>query len=484
MPTALQPGARIEGRYEVRATLGRGSFGTTYAAQDLRGGGLVAIKELDLGRVDEWKTVELFEREARILANLDHPRIPDYIDLIPIRPDAPGYLVQELAPGRSLAARLEAGERFTEDQVRDIAQQLLEVLRYLGGLLPPVVHRDIKPGNIIIGDDGRCYLVDFGSVRNAVEASRTGGSTVAGTFGYMAPEQLHGDASARSDLFGLGMTLVHLLTGTSPAELGRRRLKVDYRSHVQVSEPLASFIDRLIEPVPEDRFGGAQPALDALAGITRLPAPVAEAMSGDALAQLAGAQVRRAEEQEARARALAQRQAEEVARRAKPRVKLHEDEQGITVVIEPAPLTRRLLRQIPFTLFAVINPGFAVVGGFPFFGRYWPIFADDFWARGVVWVLLLAVLNVVIAKARGRRLHLRVAGRHFAAWYRNPEQRLALGPVEELMIVTDEPGADGYGVVAIRMGDTSKSIGRLSARDLATLQLARERIAAAGEPGS
>lgn len=80
----MEIGSKIGGRYRIAEELGRGSFGTTYAADDLQAGRRVAIKQLDLRRVDDWKTVELFEREARVLASLDHPQIPDYVEFVPV----------------------------------------------------------------------------------------------------------------------------------------------------------------------------------------------------------------------------------------------------------------------------------------------------------------------------------------------------------------------------------------------------------------
>lgn len=255
----------LAGRFEVENVLGKGSFGTTYAAVDTVSGERVAVKELDLGHVSDWKSVELFEREAQTLERLDHPKIPDYIDFIPAQQEQAAYLAQELAPGSPLSQLVAAQGPFDAERARKIAVQLLDTLVYLDSCRPPVIHRDIKPGNILADSDDRIYLVDFGSVVDVARQTASPGSTVAGTFGYMAPEQLHGDATTAADLYGLGMTLVHLITATPPEELPKERLRIQFRDAApQIGDHFARFLEKLTEPAVEDRFQRAPEALDAL----------------------------------------------------------------------------------------------------------------------------------------------------------------------------------------------------------------------------
>ena len=140
----------------------------TYSAISLENDSPIAIKVISLKQLDNWKQIELFQREAEILKQLAHPAIPDYIDYFDLETetDKVFYLVQQLAPGRSLHQLVESGWRTNEKEVKDIAQQVLEILKYLHSLDPPVIHRDVKPGNIIRDDDGKIYLVDFGAVQN------------------------------------------------------------------------------------------------------------------------------------------------------------------------------------------------------------------------------------------------------------------------------------------------------------------------------
>ena len=258
----------IAQRYRILNTLGQGGMGITYEAVDLESGQLVALKALSLRRMKDWKTLELFEREAAILSGLNHPAIPCYLDYFQIDyfDDRCFYIVQQLAKGKSLATLVEKGWRPNESQVKNFAIQILEILVYLQESIPPVIHRDLKPQNIIRSGNGKLFLVDFGAVRDTYHNTITGGSTVVGTFGYMAPEQFRGQAILSTDLYGLGATLLFLLTGKSPADLPQHKLKINFRSRVRVSEDFASWLERMIEPGTEDRLRSAKDALAVLQG--------------------------------------------------------------------------------------------------------------------------------------------------------------------------------------------------------------------------
>jgi serine/threonine protein kinase len=268
----------IAGRYRIERQLGRGGFATTWLAHDLKTGRDVAAKVLDIKALDHWKSVELFEREARVLERLDHPRIPRYLDFVAPAESGPDaarmVLVQERAPGEPLSDRLAAGWRPTEPEVLAIARQVLDILIWLQAQSPPVVHRDIKPANLVMDGEGVVRLVDFGAVRDTVASQSRFGSTIVGSFGYMAPEQFQGDARPESDLYGLGATLVALLTGKEPADLGHERMRLDFHAHVSVAEPVRDWLDRLLDPVADERFASAAvslAALDAPAGSAGAP---------------------------------------------------------------------------------------------------------------------------------------------------------------------------------------------------------------------
>jgi serine/threonine protein kinase len=171
--------------------------------------------------------------------------------------------VQDYIPGFSLQELLEKGQDFSEKKVRKIATEVLEILIYLHELSPPVLHRDIKPSNLIWGEDRQVYLVDFGAVQ--AQAAVTGVTfTVVGTSGYAPLEQFWGRAVPASDLYALGATLIHLLTGMTPADLPQKDSRIQFSDRVSVNPSLVSWIEKMTEIGLEKRFSKARDALAAL----------------------------------------------------------------------------------------------------------------------------------------------------------------------------------------------------------------------------
>jgi eukaryotic-like serine/threonine-protein kinase len=267
----------IHDRYRILELLGEGGSGKTYRAFDEQQEAEVAVKVLSLQGMADWKTLELFEREAKILSQLDHPAIPKYLDFFrnPIAGKETFCLVQEIAPGKPLTAWIEQGYCFSEKELQQIAIQLLEILIYLQDFTPPIIHRDLKPQNILRTESGVIYLVDFGAVRDTYHLTITGGSTIVGTYGYMAPEQFRGQAVLATDLYGLGATLLYLRSGQDPADLPVKKMKIDFRSKVKTSVDFANWLDGLLEPMPEDRYRSAALSLDCLQGnaVAKAPRP-------------------------------------------------------------------------------------------------------------------------------------------------------------------------------------------------------------------
>ncbi len=268
METLYQSGDVINDRYRIIAPLGEGGMGITYAAEDLTdlNKQRVAIKVLSLHQASEWKALELFEREARVLKNLDHPAIPKYLDSFEI--DTPQdrrfCLVQELIEGESLATLVQQGWQPGESQVKDIAVQILDILVYLHSLVPPVIHRDINPRNLIRQPNGKVFLVDFGAVQEIYRNTITQGGTFIGTLGYAAVEQFRCQVKPASDLYSLGATLLFLLIRRSPDTLPHQRMKLAFRDRVQISPEFANWLEQMLEPAIEDRFPSAQAAQLAL----------------------------------------------------------------------------------------------------------------------------------------------------------------------------------------------------------------------------
>ncbi len=261
-----QIGEIIQSRYRIVSVLGQGGVGITYAALDAKTGDRVALKALSFRRMNEWKMLELFEREARVLSQLDHPAIPRYLDYFQIDRDRDRdfYIVQQLVEGKSLAQAIADGWHGSEEDIKQIAEQVLDVLIYLHELIPPVIHRDIKPQNVILQPNRKIALVDFGAVQDTYRSTQVGGSTVVGTYGYMPPEQFRGKAVPATDLYALGATILFLLTGRSPVELPEIKLKLSFRDSVNISSHFADWLDKMIEPAIEDRFSSAKQSLNAL----------------------------------------------------------------------------------------------------------------------------------------------------------------------------------------------------------------------------
>jgi hypothetical protein len=253
-------------RYELQHKLGRTGAGRqTWLASDRHTQQQVILKLLAFSPQMQWDELKLFEREAKVLQSLDHPRIPQYYDYFSIDDQLLWFgLVQEHIPGESLQGLLDRHEVMREDEVRQLAENLLRVLHYLHQFDPPVLHRDIKPSNLILGDDGFVYLVDFGAVQN--QAALTGVTfTVVGTCGYAPLEQFWGRAVPASDLYALGATLIHLLTGLAPVDLPQRNSRIEFATAVpQLSPVFRSWLEKLTETALEKRFSTAQEALQAL----------------------------------------------------------------------------------------------------------------------------------------------------------------------------------------------------------------------------
>ncbi|BAU64613.1 serine/threonine protein kinase [Stanieria sp. NIES-3757] len=259
----------LQEKYQLQKQLGRTAAGhQTWLANDLNTNEKVTIKLLAFSPQMHWEELKLFEREAQVLQTLDHLRIPKYrayFDLDKqIGEGVPWFaLVQDYIPGFSLQELLEQGQRFSEAKIRKIAEETLKILIYLHQLSPPVLHRDLKPSNLILGEDEHIYLIDFGAVQ--AQAAVTGVTfTVVGTSGYAPLEQFWGRAVAASDLYALGATLIHLLTGISPADLPHQDSQIQFRDRVNLQPDLINWLEKITELAVEKRFANAEVALEAL----------------------------------------------------------------------------------------------------------------------------------------------------------------------------------------------------------------------------
>ncbi len=249
----------LSGKYNYIREIGHGTQGHVYHAKRISDGMDVAIKVLNIDSVTNWKDYELFQREVAVLSSLDMDGVAKFYeaieDLTSARPAA--YLVQEYINGRSVSDMLASGYRISINRIYDLIIQLVDLLQQLHTHNPPVIHRDIKPSNIILksrgGDAFDAYLIDFGAVANP--QVQHGGSTVAGTYGYMPPEQLMGKPTPASDIYALGALAVNLITGIAPGDMAVKDFHLVFEPHMQnMPQAVQQTLRSMLEPNVENRL--------------------------------------------------------------------------------------------------------------------------------------------------------------------------------------------------------------------------------------
>ena len=245
--------------YTSLKKLGHGSQGDVFLARRDSDSTEVAIKRLNIESVKTWKTYELFHREAEVLSTLDIDGIAKFYEAVDMPEDDPprAYIVQEFIPGTTLGALIAQGHRFSLGCTYDIIVQLLTLLKQLHSHTPPVIHRDIKPTNIMLkpleNDRYKVYLLDFGAVANP--QLQGGGSTVAGTYGFMPPEQLMGKPIPASDVYAIAAVAVNLITGVSPADMPVKDFHLIFEPQMQfMPVNVVNLLRQMLEPNTDNRL--------------------------------------------------------------------------------------------------------------------------------------------------------------------------------------------------------------------------------------
>ncbi len=257
-------------RYQLQKRLSKKGARHTFIAQDLHTHQPVVVKVLLLGPDFQWQDHKLFERGAAALKSLSFPGLPQYLDYFDVNiGQHQGFAqVQTYIPAKSLQAHLQAGRTFSEEDIRQLALQLLDILQYLHQRQPAIIHRDIKPSNILLEDRtgnhvGQAYLVDFDSVKTGATRSDYT-MTIVGTYGYMPPEQFSGQAKPASDLYSLGATLIYAATGKHPADLPQKDMRIAFESQVSLNQNLVGWLKWMTHPTLDHRLSSTSRAIQAL----------------------------------------------------------------------------------------------------------------------------------------------------------------------------------------------------------------------------
>lgn len=275
----LKPGDLVGDRYRIEALIGRGGMSTIYLAEDTRLPGKLWALKASLRHAYDPRG---FEEEARMLSHLEHPFLLKAVDFFPPDENGYSYLVTDYIKGKTLQACFEDGE-LTVRRVLEIAGQLCSLFDYLHRLEPkPVIYRDLKPGNVMIDEQGHVRLIDFGIARNYSTGAKA--DTVSfGTVGFASPEQLdQGATDARSDLYSLG-ALCHYLLYQGTYYRGGELPEADH-----VPPGLKVLLTRLLSPNPEHRYQSAKELGEALAELMsrREAASSGEGVRGQAKRQV------------------------------------------------------------------------------------------------------------------------------------------------------------------------------------------------------
>lgn len=244
-------GSVIDGKYEILRKIGQGGMSVVYLAMDTHLNKQWAVKEIRKkgNGKDDVVIVNSLLAEANMMKKLDHPSLPRIVDIIDNGETI--FVVMDYIEGESLdKILLEYGPQ-PEELVIGWAKQLCDVLSYLHSQKPPIIYRDMKPANIMLKPEGNIKIIDFGIAREYKEQSLAD-TTVLGTKGYAPPEQYSGQTDARSDIFALGMTMHHLLTGIDPR--GGEKYVPVRMWNPELSEGIEIIIDKCVQPAAENRY--------------------------------------------------------------------------------------------------------------------------------------------------------------------------------------------------------------------------------------
>ena len=259
----LEIGSLVDGKYKILNKIGQGGMSVVYLAMNERANKQWAIKEVRKDGVQNFEVVKQgLIAETEMLKKLSHPNLPSIIDVID--GDGTFLIVMDYIEGRHLESVVKEYGAQSQEDVIEWAKQLCDVLSYLHSRKPPIIYRDMKPSNVMLKPDGKLMLIDFGTAREFKENS-VADTTCLGTQGYAAPEQYggHGQTDARTDIYCLGATLYHLLTGHNPSEPPYEMYPIRYWNP-ELSSGLEEIILKCTQKNPDDRYQNCGGLLYAL----------------------------------------------------------------------------------------------------------------------------------------------------------------------------------------------------------------------------
>lgn len=259
----LEIGSVIDGKYKILNVVGKGGMSVVYLAMNERANKQWAIKEVRKDGVQSFEVVKQnLVAETDLLKKLNHPHLPSIIDVIDC--DDTFLIVMDYIEGNPLSKALETSGAQNQDDVIEWAKQLCDVLGYLHSRKPPIIYRDMKPSNVMLKPDGNVMLIDFGTARE-FKYSSVADTTCLGTQGYAAPEQFggHGQTDARTDIYCLGATMYHLVTGHNPATPPYEMYPIR-QWNPMLSSGLEEIILKCTQRNPEDRYQSCAELLYAL----------------------------------------------------------------------------------------------------------------------------------------------------------------------------------------------------------------------------
>lgn len=257
-------GSVIDGKYEILKLVGKGGMSSVYLSMDKRLNKQWAVKEIPKNARDKNNAVIIQSAiaEANLIKRLDHPTLPRIVDIIDTGLDI--YIIMDYIEGEPLNRVLEQYGAQPQDLVFEWGKQLCEVLEYLHTRKPPIIYRDMKPANVMLTPEGNVKLIDFGIAREFKEQNLAD-TVCLGTRGYAAPEQFggRGQTDARTDVYGLGVTLYHMITGHNPSEPPYELYPIRHWNPA-LSEGLERIIQKCTQLNPAERYQSCAELLYAL----------------------------------------------------------------------------------------------------------------------------------------------------------------------------------------------------------------------------